>query len=140
MAWTQTVCFFFFLLFLLFLLNLNNSSCCICHNTIICRISNLSCDNIICLLLMHPYSYRYANTFDLNVKDAVVHKHIPYIIILINIAEEWANSHGGNLPSTRQEKRDFKVVLEIFYCSLPLRALLIKPFYYLLGSSKRPHA
>ncbi|XP_039131097.1 NEDD8-activating enzyme E1 regulatory subunit AXR1-like [Dioscorea cayenensis subsp. rotundata] len=55
-----------------------------------------------------PELKQYANTFDLNVKDAVVHKHIPYIIILINIAEEWANSHGGNLPSTRQEKRDFK--------------------------------
>lgn len=46
---------------------------------------------------------------NLKVTDPVVHKHIPYIVILIKLAEEWAQAHGGCLPSTRQEKRDFKV-------------------------------
>lgn len=53
--------------------------------------------------------YRFTETIDLNTTDAVVHKHTPYIVILVKIAEEWANTHGGNLPSTREEKRQFKV-------------------------------
>lgn len=50
---------------------------------------------------------------DLNTTDGVVHKHTPYIVILVKITKEWANTHGGNLPSTREEKRQFKV-LDIF--------------------------
>lgn len=46
---------------------------------------------------------------DLDVTDPVVHKHIPYIVILIHIAEKWADGHGGCLPTTRQEKKEFKV-------------------------------
>lgn len=41
--------------------------------------------------------------------DPVIHKHTPYVVILINLAEKWAKEHDGCLPSTRQEKRDFKV-------------------------------
>lgn len=56
----------------------------------------------------------FAEGIDLNVKDPVAHKHIPYVIILIKMADEWAKSHGGGLPSTREEKKEFKV------CCLPL--------------------
>ncbi|KAK4358759.1 hypothetical protein RND71_020988 [Anisodus tanguticus] len=55
---------------------------------------------------------RFTETIDLNTTDAVVHKHTPYIIILVKIAEEWANTHGGNLPSTREEKRQFKDLIK----------------------------
>ncbi|KAG5578528.1 hypothetical protein H5410_058662 [Solanum commersonii] len=59
-----------------------------------------------------PELTRFTETIDLNTTDAVVHKHTPYIVILVKIAEEWANTHGGNLPSTREEKRQFKDLIK----------------------------
>lgn len=52
---------------------------------------------------------RYAESIDLDSADHVVHKHTPYVIILIRMAEEWAKTHNGKLPSTREEKKAFKV-------------------------------
>lgn len=52
---------------------------------------------------------RFAETIDLNVPDPVAHKHTPYVVILVKMAEDWAKAHGGILPSTRDEKKDFKV-------------------------------
>nr|XP_010313519.1 NEDD8-activating enzyme E1 regulatory subunit AXR1 isoform X1 [Solanum lycopersicum] len=59
-----------------------------------------------------PELTRFTETIDLNTTDAVVQKHTPYIVILVKIAEEWANTHGGNLPSTREEKRQFKDLIK----------------------------
>lgn len=42
----------------------------------------------------------------------MAHKHTPYVIILVKVAEEWAQSHGGSLPSTREEKKDFKELIK----------------------------
>ncbi|GMP54009.1 hypothetical protein CsSME_00019293 [Camellia sinensis var. sinensis] len=55
-----------------------------------------------------PELRSFAETIDLDVPDPVVHKHIPYVVILVKLAEEWAKTHGGSLPSTREEKKDFK--------------------------------
>lgn len=52
---------------------------------------------------------RFAKSIDINDKDPVVHKHTPYIVILVRLAEKWADAHDGNMPSTRQEKKEFKV-------------------------------
>lgn len=54
---------------------------------------------------------RFAEAIDLDVLDPVTHKHIPYVIILVKMAQEWSNTHGGTLPSTREEKKEFKVYL-----------------------------
>lgn len=54
-------------------------------------------------------SSRFSETIDLNVTDPVVHKHTPYVVILVKMAEEWAKTHSGCLPSTREEKKEFKV-------------------------------
>ncbi|XP_031090485.1 NEDD8-activating enzyme E1 regulatory subunit AXR1-like [Ipomoea triloba] len=51
---------------------------------------------------------RFAETIDLNTFDPVIHKHTPYVIILVKLAEEWVKSHDGKLPSTREEKKAFK--------------------------------
>ncbi|KAK4386251.1 NEDD8-activating enzyme E1 regulatory subunit AXR1 [Sesamum angolense] len=51
-------------------------------------------------------------TFDLDTADPIVHKHTPYVIILIKLAEEWARNHGGVLPSTREEKKEFKDLIK----------------------------
>ncbi|PKA52596.1 NEDD8-activating enzyme E1 regulatory subunit [Apostasia shenzhenica] len=66
------------------------------------------------LRLHNPWTElkEFAKNIDLNITDPVVHKHTPYIVILINIAEKWADGHGGCLPTTRQEKKDFKDLIK----------------------------
>ncbi|KAH9617913.1 hypothetical protein KSS87_006386 [Heliosperma pusillum] len=59
-----------------------------------------------------PGLKRFVESIDINVADPVAHKHIPYVVILIKIADEWANSHGGTFPSTREEKKEFKDLLK----------------------------
>ncbi|KAH1220813.1 NEDD8-activating enzyme E1 regulatory subunit AXR1 [Glycine max] len=54
----------------------------------------------------------FADDIDLNVQDPVAHKHIPYVVILVKMADEWAQSHGGRLPLTREEKKEFKEFLK----------------------------
>ncbi|KAM3261681.1 hypothetical protein ACQJBY_052394 [Aegilops geniculata] len=62
------------------------------------------------LRLHNPWTElkQFAKSIDICDKDAVVHKHTPYIVILVRLAEKWADAHDGQLPSTRQEKREFK--------------------------------
>lgn len=60
-------------------------------------------------ILNYSLNGSFVETIDLNVSDPVVHKHIPYVVILVKMADEWALSHSGNLPSTREEKKEFKV-------------------------------
>ncbi|KFK31127.1 hypothetical protein AALP_AA6G071300 [Arabis alpina] len=55
-----------------------------------------------------PELTRFVETIDIKTPDPVVHKHIPYVVILLKIAEEWAQTHSNNLPSTRDEKKEFK--------------------------------
>ncbi|CAA0808579.1 NEDD8-activating enzyme E1 regulatory subunit [Striga hermonthica] len=59
-----------------------------------------------------PELRRFAETIDMDTSDPVVHKHTPYVIILIKMADEWAKTHKGNLPSTREEKKVFKDLIK----------------------------
>lgn len=59
-----------------------------------------------------PELRSFAETIDLNTGDTVLHKHTPYVVILVKAAEEWANAHDGNLPSTRDEKKAFKDLIK----------------------------
>ncbi|RAL41829.1 hypothetical protein DM860_009011 [Cuscuta australis] len=51
---------------------------------------------------------RFAESIDLGTTDPVLHKHTPYVIILVKLAEELANTRAGKLASTWEEKRAFK--------------------------------
>ncbi|KAF8053560.1 hypothetical protein N665_1398s0002 [Sinapis alba] len=55
-----------------------------------------------------PELKRFVETIDLKTPDPIAHKHIPYVVILVKMADEWAKTHSNNLPSTREEKREFK--------------------------------
>ncbi|MED6142865.1 NEDD8-activating enzyme E1 regulatory subunit axr1 [Stylosanthes scabra] len=59
-----------------------------------------------------PELKSFADSIDLTVQDPVAHKHIPYVVILVKMADEWAKSHGGKLPSTREQKKEFKDLLK----------------------------
>ncbi|CAN1783739.1 NEDD8-activating enzyme E1 regulatory subunit AXR1 [Linum perenne] len=55
-----------------------------------------------------PELKSFAEKINLNMADPVAHKHTPYVVILVKMAEEWAKDHGGSLPTTRDEKKEFK--------------------------------
>ncbi|ERN17375.1 NEDD8-activating enzyme E1 regulatory subunit AXR1 isoform X2 [Amborella trichopoda] len=65
-----------------------------------------------------PELKQFAESIDLYTTDPVVHKHTPYVVILVKIVEEWASAHGGKFPSTREEKREFKELLKSKMISL----------------------
>lgn len=80
------------------------------------------------MLVITGYLNRFAASIDLNEKDPVVHKHTPYIVILVTLAEKWASSHKGCLPATRQEKKEFKVPMQWFDLSFVFSVGLFHPF------------
>ncbi|VFQ62173.1 unnamed protein product [Cuscuta campestris] len=55
-----------------------------------------------------PELQRFAESIDLGTTDPVLHKHTPYVIILVKLAEELANTRAGKVASTWEEKRAFK--------------------------------
>ncbi|KAG8387042.1 hypothetical protein BUALT_Bualt03G0211900 [Buddleja alternifolia] len=59
-----------------------------------------------------PELKSFAESIDWDTSDPVIHKHTPYVVILIKMVEEWAKTHNGNLPSTREEKKDFKDLIK----------------------------
>ncbi|CAA7049551.1 unnamed protein product [Microthlaspi erraticum] len=65
-----------------------------------------------------PELKRFVDTIDIKTPDPIAHKHIPYVVILVKIAEEWARSHNNNLPLTREEKREFKDLVKSKMVSL----------------------
>eukprot|EP00250_Pteridium_aquilinum_P009703 c18873_g1_i2 orf=127-1713(+) len=54
---------------------------------------------------------RFADELDAEIDDPVIHKHIPFAILLIKETEQWCKAHGGSLPSTSKEKAEFKALL-----------------------------
>ncbi|KAE8705391.1 NEDD8-activating enzyme E1 regulatory subunit [Hibiscus syriacus] len=63
-------------------------------------------------LISFVFLNSFAESIDLNVQDPVAHKHIPYVVILVKMSDEWKTSHGGTLPSTKEAKREFKELLK----------------------------
>ncbi|KAK1304751.1 NEDD8-activating enzyme E1 regulatory subunit [Acorus calamus] len=59
-----------------------------------------------------PELKQFAESIDLNVVDPVIHKHIPYAVILIKLVEKWKEMHDGHLPLTRKEKDEFKHLIK----------------------------
>ncbi|XP_023923445.1 NEDD8-activating enzyme E1 regulatory subunit AXR1 [Quercus suber] len=59
-----------------------------------------------------PELKSFAESIDLDAQDPVALKHTPYVVLLIKMAEQWVKSHGGSLPSTREEKKEFKELLK----------------------------
>ena len=60
--------------------------------------------------LVQPFDsfVQLAQSIDWNKLDNAQHGHVPYPLILWNVAREWKASHGGALPSSFQEKEEFR--------------------------------
>ncbi|KAI5062057.1 hypothetical protein GOP47_0022596 [Adiantum capillus-veneris] len=65
------------------------------------------------LRLQKPWAElkRFADELDAEIDDPVIHKHIPFAVLLIKATEDWRKTHAGSLPYTSKEKAEFKVSL-----------------------------
>lgn len=65
------------------------------------------------LRLQKPWAElkRFADELDAEIDDPVIHKHIPFAVLLIKATENWCKTRGGSLPSTSKEKAEFKALL-----------------------------
>ncbi|KAL1939295.1 hypothetical protein VTO73DRAFT_10098 [Trametes versicolor] len=55
-----------------------------------------------------PALLEWARGLDLGAMDQTDHGHIPFVVILVRQVDEWRKSHGGELPKTMAEKKEFK--------------------------------
>ncbi|KAI0325555.1 hypothetical protein GY45DRAFT_1438278 [Cubamyces sp. BRFM 1775] len=55
-----------------------------------------------------PALLDWARTLDLPNMDPTAHGHIPFVVILVRLVDEWRKNHDGNLPKTAAEKKEFK--------------------------------
>ncbi|KAF8154800.1 hypothetical protein B0H34DRAFT_538059 [Crassisporium funariophilum] len=55
-----------------------------------------------------PALLEYAMSLDFENMDVTDHGHVPYVIILVRVLEEWKKAHNGSLPSTYAQKQEFK--------------------------------
>jgi amyloid beta precursor protein binding protein 1 len=62
------------------------------------------------LSLVQPFDsfVQLAQSIDWDKLDDAQLGHVPYPLILWNVAREWKASHGGALPSSFQEKEEFR--------------------------------
>lgn len=58
-----------------------------------------------------PALLKHATSLDLENMDVTDHGHVPYVYILVRVLEEWKASHGGNLPRTTDERKEFKTII-----------------------------
>ncbi|CDO73930.1 hypothetical protein BN946_scf185016.g87 [Trametes cinnabarina] len=68
------------------------------------------CDSAPSLRITRPFPalLEWARGLDLQNMDPTTHGHIPFVVILVKLVDEWRQSHDGNLPKTAEEKREFK--------------------------------
>ena len=66
-----------------------------------------------CLTPCHFALCSYVDEFDIDTPDNNIHKHIPFAILLIKIAEDWKRTHEGKLPAN---VRLFKVTVNNNQC------------------------
>ncbi|KAG8911801.1 hypothetical protein FRC00_005802, partial [Tulasnella sp. 408] len=67
-------------------------------------------ENAASLRIDKPFPALLAHAFSLNFDkmDVTDHGHIPFVVILVRVLQEWKNDHAGKAPSTYAEKQEFK--------------------------------
>lgn len=60
-----------------------------------------------------PELLEYVRDANFEVEDSMLHAHIPFVIILLKAAETWKQRHGS-MPSTFEQKDQFKHVIREF--------------------------
>jgi len=65
------------------------------------------------LRIMNPFPalLEHATSLDFSKMDPTDHGHVPYVVILVRVLEDWKKSHDGNPPKTYAEKQEFKKLI-----------------------------
>ncbi|BEJ17648.1 hypothetical protein CspHIS471_0610490 [Cutaneotrichosporon sp. HIS471] len=58
-----------------------------------------------------PALEEYAHGLDLESMEMHVHSHIPWVVLLVRATSQWKESHNGNLPTSKEDKEEFKKLL-----------------------------
>lgn len=66
------------------------------------------------LRLVQPFASleTLTNSIDWTSLDNAQHGHVPYPLILLNVSKDWKASHNNTLPTTMQEKEEFRQVIK----------------------------
>jgi amyloid beta precursor protein binding protein 1 len=66
------------------------------------------------LRLVNPFPQlqQLAQSIEWEKLDSAQHGHVPYPLILWKVAQEYKETHGGNLPSTFSEKEEFRAAIK----------------------------
>lgn len=60
----------------------------------------------------YPELLAYANAINLTELNDKDYKHVPYIAILVKLAQQWKSTHADTLPKTMQEKAEFRLLIK----------------------------
>ena len=59
-----------------------------------------------------PSLQKLAKDVNFGKLDQYEFQHVPFVLILVKLLEEWRESHDGKAPSTRSEKEEFKAKIK----------------------------
>lgn len=79
-----------------------------------CVIESKPDNTVADLRLLNPWPdlAQYAESLDLAATDDMTHKHVPWVVLLLRALAQWRREHAGATPSTRDEKAEFRKLLE----------------------------
>lgn len=66
------------------------------------------------LRLLNPWPEleQYAESVDLAACDDMTHKHVPWVVLVLQALAAWRREHGGAAPATRDDKAAFRKMLD----------------------------
>ncbi|CAK9018868.1 NEDD8-activating enzyme E1 regulatory subunit, partial [Durusdinium trenchii] len=59
-----------------------------------------------------PALQRFVDEVDLGAMDDKEYKHVPYVLVLIKLAQRWRADHGDKAPQTMEEKNAFRASIK----------------------------
>ena len=59
-----------------------------------------------------PELLEYALSFNIETLEPHEHSHVPYVIVLLQLAQVWKNAHNNSLAKSRHEKEEFKKMIK----------------------------
>ena len=60
-----------------------------------------------------PELVKFSDAIELKELDEKAFKHIPYVVILIKLIQQWKESHGGEFPANFKEKSEFQDLIKV---------------------------
>jgi amyloid beta precursor protein binding protein 1 len=66
------------------------------------------------LHLMNPFPELrvFADSFDMATLDDMTHAHVPYVVLLIKLMDQWKGQHDGHIPTSFNDKTAFKATIK----------------------------